>query len=342
MQPTKSHSLKPSGFRVSIHVLWLTFCILWATLPGQAIAAEDSATILFTGDVVLDGKPGKLIAAGQDPFHPFSSILKKADFRVMNLECVVATSGSAADKNFTFRADPMTLGTLKQYAHAVSVANNHSGDFGHIAFSDMLTLLNQQKILYFGGGNNLQQAHRPLVVTIKNIRVAFLGYNEFMPRSFEASSTTPGVAWSEDEQVVRDIRAAKEQYQADIVIPFMHWGWENDKAAVPRQRRLAHVMIDAGADAIIGGHPHVTQDVEQYKGKPIIYSLGNFMIDELDNEPQTRGWVVQLTIDKKGVSAWATLQANISEDGIPTPSPHLLTPCWHRGNNNIQQCQGLN
>ncbi|MFZ6771541.1 CapA family protein [Undibacterium sp. SXout7W] len=333
--------MKRSLLHVYLNTLWLTAFIFFTLWGTQVHAAEGSATIIFTGDVVLDGTPGKLIASGKDPFAPFAGALQKADFRVMNLECVVAHSGSAADKTFTFRAHPQTLTTLKRYANAVSVANNHSGDFGHVAFSEMLTLLDQQQILYFGGGNNLQQAHQPLIVTLKGIRIAFLGYNEFMPRSFEAGPKSPGVAWSEDEQVIKDIQTAKKQYMADIVIPFMHWGWENDKVAVPRQRHLARLMIDAGADAVIGGHPHVTQDVEQYRGKPVIYSLGNFMIDELDNEPQTRGWIVQLTVDKKGVSAWTSLQANIAEDGVPTPAPRLLTPCWHRGDNDIQQCRGL-
>ena len=101
-------------------------------------------------------------------------------------------------------------------------------------------------------------------------------YNEFKPRSFEAGANWPGVAWSEDSQVVADIRAARKA-GAHIVIPFMHWGWEEKPHPSPRQRELAQRMINAGADAVVGGHPHVTQGAHVYRGRPITWSLGNFV-----------------------------------------------------------------
>ena len=116
------------------------------------------------------------------------------------------------------------------------------------------------------------------------LRIAILGYNEYKPRSFEAGPNWPGVAWSEDSHVLRDIAAARAA-GADIVIPFMHWGWERERQPSARQRRLARLMIDAGADAVVGGHPHVTQGDESYAGKPIIYSLGNFVFDGFDTGP---------------------------------------------------------
>lgn len=302
--------------------------LLAAALALPAYAAGPVLTLAFAGDIVLDGTPGQLIAAGRDPFEPFAPLLRQADFRIANLECVVATSGDAADKNFTFRADPRTLPVLRRHFDAVSLANNHSGDFGRAAFGEMLGLLDAQKVRYFGGGRNLGEAHRPLIVEQNGLRIALLGYNEFMPRSFEATADGAGVAWSEDEQVSADIRAARRQ--ADIVIPFMHWGWENEARANVRQRELARIMIDAGADAVIGGHPHVTQDVELIRGKPVIYSIGNFMIDALDNAAQSRGWLLLLTVDKSGVTSWQTRLANIGADGVPTPGLQAQTPCWQR------------
>ncbi|WP_423708552.1 CapA family protein [Undibacterium sp. WLX3042] len=301
-------------------------------LLQQAHADEQKnrVSILFAGDIVLDGTPGKLIAAGADPLAHFSDIINTTDIRIANLECVVATTGHAADKNFTFRAAPKTLTTLRRHFDAVSIANNHSGDFGREAFTEMLSHLNHYQVKYFGGGRDLHEAHTPLLIRKNGLSIALLGYNEFMPRSFEATAREAGVAWSEDEQVVADIRKARTEYGADLVIPFMHWGWENDKHSTARQQQLAHLMIDAGADAVIGGHPHVIQETEQYKGKPIIYSLGNFVIDELDNEPQTRGWIVRLELDKSGVAAWDTRLAKISQDGIPAPVPDAATPCWNK------------
>ncbi|MGV8892096.1 MAG: CapA family protein [Burkholderiaceae bacterium] len=308
-------------------------CIALLLSSANAIAAESAPTVslLFAGDIVLDGKPGLAIEQGRDPFAPFAAILQAADIRVGNLECVVATKGEPADKNFTFRAHPRTLPVLKHHFDAVALANNHSGDFGRIAFAEMLGLLDREGILKFGGGHNLREAHAPLIFERKGIRIALLSYDEFMPRSFEADTNAPGVAWSEDEQVVADIKAARSVHKADLVIPIMHWGWENETIAGARQRQLSRLMIDAGADAIIGGHPHVRQNIEHYKGRPIIYSVGNFVMEELDNANQAIGWVLRLQLDRNGVQSFETSVAHIDSEGIPHPAPGANSPCWQRG-----------
>jgi poly-gamma-glutamate synthesis protein (capsule biosynthesis protein) len=182
-----------------------------------------------------------------------------------------------------------------------------------------------------GGGLNLAQAHTPLVLHRKGLRIAILSYNEYHPRSFEADFNAPGVAWSEDEQVVDDIRNARRVHQADLVIPIMHWGWENEFVANARQRQLARLMIDAGADAVIGGHPHVTQDIEHYRGKPVIYSVGNFVMKETDSDEQRRGWVVRLELDAHGVRSFDTHVARLDREGIPTLDVASSSPCWRRG-----------
>lgn len=312
----------------------IVFCCFLTTAfaKAQKTAAPQSkqVSILFVGDMVLDDLPGKAIERGQDPFAAFEKILNSADIRIGNLECVIATTGKATEKNFTFRAHPRVIPLLKKHFDAISLANNHSGDYGPEAFSEMLTLLKEQKMAHFGGGNNLSEAHRPHIIEKNGLRIALLGYDEFMPRSFEANINKAGVAWSEDEQVVADIKIARQHYKADIVIPFMHWGWENEMTANQRQRKLARIMIDAGADAVIGGHPHVIQDTETYKGKPIIYSIGNFMMDALDNEAQTIGWAVRLHIDQDGVKAWDTRIAKINPEGIPSPLSDTDSACWNK------------
>ena len=106
------------------------------------------------------------------------------------------------------------------------------------------------------------------------IRIALLGYDEFQPRNFEADHDRAGIAWSEDAQVVRDITLARTQWRADVVILIMHWGWE-EATANPRQRALARRMIDAGADAVIGGHPHQVQDTDVYNTYADVSALEN-------------------------------------------------------------------
>ncbi len=118
----------------------------------------------------------------------------------------------------------------------------------------------------------------------------------------------------------------------------MHWGWEHEPKASERQRQLARVMIEAGADAVIGGHPHVTQDVEQYQGKPIIYSLGNFLFDGFDNEASNTGWVLRMELDRHGVRTWRTFSTRIDREGTPHPAPALGGSCWTRGHDQATAC----
>jgi poly-gamma-glutamate synthesis protein (capsule biosynthesis protein) len=202
----------------------------------------------------------------------------------------------------------------------------------------MLQLIAQAGLEQVGGGMHLKQAHSPRVFQRHGLRIAVLSYNEFHPRSFEAGHNLPGVAWSEDQQVVSDIRTAKQRYQADLVIPIMHWGWENERQANPRQRYLAQRMVDAGADAVIGGHPHVTQDIAIYKGKPIVFSVGNFVMKETDNAYQRQGWLLKLHLDKRGVTGFETLPVSIDLEGLPTVATETTSPCWKRGDKNIHVC----
>lgn len=300
--------------------------------PATWAQTAPAVSLVFVGDIMLADTPGKVIKRGEDPFAPFAAILKSADIRVGNLECVVATGGSAEpDKPFTFRAAPRSLVFVKRHFDAVGLANNHTGDYGPQAFAEMLGRLDKAGIGYFGGGADLARAHAPLIVERKGLRIALLGYDEFFPRSFEADVDKPGVAWSEDEQVRRDIGLARTQYHADLVIPFMHWGLEHEPRASARQRQLARVMIDAGADAVVGGHPHVTQDVEQYRGKPIIYSLGNFVFDGFSSADNNTGWLLRLELDRDGVRAWRTVIAHMGREGIPVPARNAAGDCWERG-----------
>jgi poly-gamma-glutamate synthesis protein (capsule biosynthesis protein) len=161
--------------------------------------------------MMLAGAPGKAMQEGRDPFAGFSKLFKDSDIRIGNLECVVATKGSEEpDKPNTFRAHPRSLKYLRKYFDAVGLANNHSGDFGPEAFTEMLALLKKNGIAYYGAGHNLKEAHTPMVFERNGIRIAILGYDEFQPRNFEADHDRVGVAWSEDEQVVRDIQAAEK------------------------------------------------------------------------------------------------------------------------------------
>ena len=313
------------------------FTLIACAFLGAAHA--DPLRLIFVGDVMLDDGPGQVIASGRDPLAPFAAHLRAADFTVGNLECPIARIGKALDnKIYSFRAHPRVVPLLKGRFDALAVANNHSGDYGKEAFLETLEHLERAGILAFGGGRDLAAAHAPLWVERQGLRIAVLAYNEFKPRSFEASAERPGIAWSEDSQVVSDIRAARAA-GADLVIPFMHWGWEREPNPSQRQRQLARTLIDAGADLVVGGHPHVTQGAEYYRGRLIIYSLGNFVFDGFELPAAQRGWLLRLTLDRQGLLAWETLAAQMDEEGTPHPVPGALTPCGKKGASTVSLCK---
>lgn len=291
---------------------------------GCSEPASERVSLSFVGDILLDSKAGKALERGEDRFAPTASLLA-ADFSIGNLECPVATNGAAVDKIYTFRASPGTLPLLRKHFDAVSVANNHSGDYGPDALQQTLMFLRAAQLPYFGGGHDLAEAHAPVLLKKRGLTIALLGYDDFHPRSFEATPGRAGVAWAEDEQIVLDIKRARAA-GADVVLPFLHWGWENEPAPCARQRELAHLLIDAGADAVIGAHPHVTQGMEEYRGKPIVYSLGNFMFDLLDQPENAWGWRLRLIVDKRGVVSSSIDSIHIDDEGTPFPVPAPSRP----------------
>ncbi|MCM8596776.1 CapA family protein [Accumulibacter sp.] len=302
-------------------------------------AASEPLSLVFAGDIMLDDGPGRLIARGGDPLAGVAALLAGADYAIGNLECPIATVGKPLESKIaSFRAHPRVLETLAGRFAALGVANNHSGDYGRDAFRQTLDLVTGHGIAVFGGGENLAAAHRPLLIDADGLRIAVLAYNEFKPRCFEAGADWPGIAWSEDTQVIADIRAARRA-GARIVIPFMHWGWEREAQPSLRQRQLARAMIDAGAELVVGGHPHVTQGAEYYRGKLIVYSLGNFVFDGFDYPAARTGWLLRLKLDGKGLLAWDTVVVDIDEHGSPRPRPDLPSPCGLRGDLQIRECR---
>jgi poly-gamma-glutamate synthesis protein (capsule biosynthesis protein) len=297
--------------------LFIFLFALAGLFSNSVSATARDVTLVLVGDVMLADGPGRLIRSGQDPFRHVAAALKDADITIGNLECVIAGGGKPEPKPYTFRAPKQSLRLLGKYFSAVSVANNHSGDFGKAAFAEMLHKLEQHRIPYFGGGRNLRAAHQPFIQQVHGKRVAILGYNGFFPRSFEAQTDAAGIAWLDEDMVVEAIQHAKQILGVDFLIVYPHWGWEYQKRASSRQRQMARLMIDSGADAVVGGHPHVTQDIEVYRGKPIFYSLGNFVFDGFTDHDTRTGWLLRLTLQHTGGIAWQIKEVGIDTKGVP-------------------------
>lgn len=305
-------------------LLFSVVCILSFAFRAESVAwgadetAADSVTILFAGDVMLDGGPGHAITKGIDPFAEFASQLQTADVAICNLECVISDRGRVAHKPYTFRGAKGSLPLLKQHFTAVSLANNHTLDFGIDGFVGQLDMLEAGHLPYFGGGRTLADARRPLMINRKGFRIALLGYNDFYSEDYAATESQPGIAPFKIDMMIEDIRRAREAERAEIVIPFVHWGGELIEEPEQQQRIWARQLIDAGASAVIGSHPHVTQTVEIYKGKPIVYSLGNFVFDYFPGDPpEWIGWLATLSVHRNGQIDLETTAFRIDPVGIP-------------------------
>jgi len=296
-------------------------------LCGSAAQAQKATEIVFVGDVMLDGGPGHLISNGVDPFLPTKQLLAGADLTIGNLECAVAEDGHREDKPYTFLADDSALPLLRQHFSAVSLANNHALDWGRRGFVKGLKLLEDAKVPYFGGGRTERDARRPLLLKAQGKLVALLGYNDFPPLRFAAGPSSAGTAWLRENQVVADVQAARSTHHADIVLVYLHWGTEFDEKPDDNQVRLGHRFIDAGATAVLGSHPHVTQTVEWYQNRPIVYSLGNFLFDYFPEDPAVfYGWVARLVIGEN--DAIALRLDTVSLDLAGVPHPVLNTTQW--------------
>ncbi len=279
-------------------------------------------TLAFTGDVMFGRTVNtRLLATTSNDPYPFTytaDFLRKFDLTIGNLECVISRLGAPVDKPapFILRGDPRAYDRL---IHAgfdvVSIANNHSGDYGKDAFLDELLTLPRHGIIPIGGGRNKREAHTPVFKMVRNTTVGFLAYDEIAPYYFAATDTTPGHAWLDEENVRRDVPLARKQ--ADFVIVFMHWGTEYATTFNAHQRHLAQVAIDSGADLVVGAHPHVIEPYEYYRGKPIIYSLGNFVFDYMDAEVVRRGNILTLTLDKNRLLNWKLVPTHIGAWGEP-------------------------
>ena len=255
------------------------------SLCSISAASGLPATITFAGDILLDSGVGRLAAAkGADHlFAGVRAVLRADDLTIANLECAVATCGSPADKQFTFRANPRLLPGLRTSGvDAVSLANNHSLDYGRAALRETLAHLRRVGLAAAGAGEDASRASRPILLRAGGQTVALLAASRVLPSGdWYAGSGRPGIASAYDpSRLLREIRAARPT--ADVVVVYLHWGKERALRPEWYQRALARQCVDAGADLVVGSHPHVLQGFEYYRGKLVAYSLGNFVFTDRD------------------------------------------------------------
>ena len=241
--------------------------------------SRQSFTVLCAGDIMIANEAAQLIEkeGSEYPFKRIREDLAKYDVFYANLETPVTDHAIVTvDKPYILKMNPSWRNLLKEIRiNAVSLANNHIMDYGSVGMMDTIKYCREMGIAYSGVGSTAIEARMPALLHIGSTDIVFLSYCERPPMDFFAGPERAGTAQLVPEDVIQDIRRYKRP--GNLVFVSVHWGIEQRQVPLLSQQTIGHEIIDAGADAIIGHHPHWPQGIEMYRGKPIIYSLGNFL-----------------------------------------------------------------
>jgi poly-gamma-glutamate synthesis protein (capsule biosynthesis protein) len=313
---------------------------------------DDPVEVLAVGDVM----PGRGVAAVDEPLAGVEPWLQAADLAVGNLECVLGAEGTARPGPYRLRAPSGAAAMLARAGFDVlGLANNHALDYGPEGLAGTAVLLEWAGIDAVGPGPGMEAAFRPTVREVRGLRLAFLAFNavpdpDGMPAApAPLHPTHPGTArqgkWDGVASGVRSdawvpaawdpergpAAVAAARANANAVIVLVHWGYEYDRRSDPGQRDMARALLDAGADLVVGHHPHVVQEtataaelgLEERHGL-VAYSLGNLLFDQA--QPETRrGLVLRAFFDRDGLRAVQALpvQAGLRPGPIPPGPPSL-------------------
>lgn len=256
------------------------------SISTSTISFAAPVTILAFGDMMLDRSVRAQINknGAEYPFALIKDFLKGNDIVVANAEGPFTYNKSVTlgvkDGPLVFTFDPAILPTLKNLGFTLlGQANNHTLNFGMSGFQKSISTIEEAGMNWFGDPRNKEI--KPYVAEIRGEKVAFIGYHEF--------------AYQGKDDVLRAILDAEKM--ATFVVVYPHWGEEYRTNFTVAQQKLAHAFIDAGADVVLGAHPHVIEPIEIYKNKLIFYSLGNFIFDQAANAPTGRGLAVRISLE---------------------------------------------
>ena len=302
-----------------------------AVWPNASPQAPEIATttIIFGGDVMLSRNVNQQSAKYGDwawPLKKIASTTAAADLFVINLESPFTIGGNHLVKtgSFSFNADPRSLEALTlSGVDVVSLANNHTTNQGKKGISDTQKLLAENNIAYGGAGLNEAEARLPVIREINGVKFGFLAYA--YPDDYSlAGASNFGLAGMDIDKMTTDVSRLKQQ--TDIIIIIMHAGYEYTTVPNRQQKNFAQTAIDAGADLVVGHHPHWAQTTEVYKGKPILYSLGNLVFDQMWSKETGEGALAKVLVTDKKITSVEIIpiiikdygQAEIADDQAKT------------------------
>lgn len=278
--------------------------------PTEALKPETGeVTMSFVGDVIFAGRvKTRMETDGYDYPYVHVEKLLQSDISIANLETPITNRGQAQYKEYTYQSTPLALPAFRKAGFdLVTLANNHILDYGVDGLIDTMRHLSNNDIAFVGAGETEDDAYKPVIIERNGVKIAFIGLSRVVPnQSWKALNPNPihpnglpGVANAYD--LTKPITAIQKASKfADLIVVLPHWGIERQMKPTQQQVELAHQYIDAGADLIVGSHPHVLQSVEKYKGKWIVYSMGNFLFTTNPSSSETWNSAVLKTTCKYG------------------------------------------
>ncbi|GAA0733173.1 hypothetical protein GCM10009430_47120 [Aquimarina litoralis] len=266
--------------------------------------SDDETTIVFVGDLLLDrGVRTRVEHLGMDTlFHEsIDSVFVKSDVVIANLECPATKIEEPIHKKFIFRAEPDWLFALKKHGIThLNMANNHSMDQGRNGLVDTERNIINAGLIPLGYGKHAREACKPILITSNPRNIYLLSSLQVPSENWTFLEDKPCVCEDSFDEISDKIHNIKKDNSEAVVIVQLHWGAEHTKVPLISQKQQAYSLIDAGADVIIGHHPHTIQTIEVYKEKHIYYSIGNFIFDQ-HNPINSKGLLIQLKIEKQHI-----------------------------------------
>ena len=261
---------------------------------------KENVSMAVTGDVMFARKMPNVLSMDSSPFEGVSDVVSNVDLLLVNFENAATSSGNAVKGDVPLSCSPSYVPLLKANNLTIaSLANNHAFDYGIDGMHDTLDNLKSADITPIGAGDTEDEAHAAVVKDVNGRKITILNYmdsNNFAEYSQEvmpmANGSNPGYSAYDSEDAQKQIA---ENNDSDLIVAYMHFGNEYSNSPNEDQIKIAHELIDYGADVILGAHPHVTQGIEMYNGKPIFYSLGNFIFDQ-SNEATHSAYFVKIDL----------------------------------------------
>ncbi|MDQ2677616.1 MAG: CapA family protein [Actinomycetota bacterium] len=313
--------------------------------PRGPLGSGEAVTLAFAGDASFENLGQAVVADPQGLLSAIAPVLSAADVAVVNLETAVGSGGERAAKQFAFQVPVQALDALRAAGtDVVTMANNHGMDYGSGGLADTLRIKAETGFPMIGIGADDTEAYAPFITEVRGQRIGVIAANDIFDSNLVAAWTAgpghPGIASAEEshqDQLAEQVRAVREQ--VDTLAVYLHYGTEKDTCPHGRQKELVELLVDAGADIVVGSHAHRLQGMG-FKGDQFVaYGLSNFIF-KAPSEPGRRSGVVTVTATGRRIDGYEWTPATI-QNLVPVPLSGAAADAASAAMGDLQACAGL-